>query len=190
MRDIERIKKMSQWYADEQAQNANDAHMVRWNKAITMMEIICDSPIEVLLGSFLIGGCAGYQRLDFRVPWDPSHYSLSGTIGGPQVQIGPYRTDFLFEIWVPGKSRFLAVECDGYEFHERTKQQAERDKKRDRWFLSQNIPVMRFTGSEIWRDGHGPATDIRNQLNLMYEQMVPDDLWFVENAQHKTDGAK
>lgn len=51
----------------------------------------------------------------------------------------------------------LAVELDGHEWHERTKEQAERDKSRDRALLEAGIPVMRFTGSEINRDPHDCA---------------------------------
>lgn len=45
--------------------------------------------------------------------------------------------------------RHLAVECDGHDFHEKTKEQAARDKQRDRVLFNSEYPVMRFTGSEI-----------------------------------------
>lgn len=50
------------------------------------------------------------------------------------------------ESWVHST---VAVECDGHEYHERTKEQARRDKSRDRKLLSLGFPVLRFTGSEI-----------------------------------------
>ncbi len=43
------------------------------------------------------------------------------------------------------------IECDGHDFHERTKEQAQRDKKRDRELQAAGYKVFRFTGSEIWR---------------------------------------
>lgn len=46
----------------------------------------------------------------------------------------------------------IAIECDGHDFHERTKQQAKHDKERDRWFQSNGWFVARFTGSEIYKD--------------------------------------
>lgn len=46
----------------------------------------------------------------------------------------------------------VAVECDGHSFHEKTKAQAKRDKKRDRDFALSGIPILHFTGSEIWKD--------------------------------------
>lgn len=68
----------------------------------------------------------------------------------PQVNIGPYRVDFL----VVKNKRKLIVECDGHDWHEKTKEQAARDKKRDRYFVKNGYRVIRFTGSEIWNKPH------------------------------------
>ena len=54
----------------------------------------------------------------------------------------------------------VIVECDGHDFHERTKEQAARDKKRDRYFQASGNPVLRFTGSEIYKDAWGCASQI------------------------------
>lgn len=72
----------------------------------------------------------------------------------PQYQIGKYRVDFYIEYWNINKLlKLLIVECDGHDFHEKTKQQAQSDKKRDR--ILQNIaPVYRYTGSEIFKEAH------------------------------------
>lgn len=43
----------------------------------------------------------------------------------------------------------IAIECDGHDFHERTKQQAAYDRSRDRELLIAGVPTLRFTGSEI-----------------------------------------
>ena len=72
----------------------------------------------------------------------------------PQKQIGKYRVDFLVEGYYFEKpSRFsqIIIECDGHDFHERTKEQAGRDKKRDRELQALGFKVYRFTGSEIWK---------------------------------------
>lgn len=70
-----------------------------------------------------------------------------------QAVVGPYRADF-FACAVEEEAIVLRViaECDGHDFHERTKEQATRDKKRDRYFAKNNIRVLRYTGSEVWRD--------------------------------------
>lgn len=45
----------------------------------------------------------------------------------------------------------LAIECDGHDFHEKTKEQARRDKSRDRLLMANGIHTIRFTGSEVFR---------------------------------------
>lgn len=79
-----------------------------------------------------------------------------------QVDANRYRLDFLLSMRMRNmrdeetrkKSliKYLAIECDGHDFHEKTKEQAIRDKSRDRFLLINGIPSMRFTGSEIWND--------------------------------------
>lgn len=71
----------------------------------------------------------------------------------PQVVVAQYRADFV--IYHPkglvGLSGII-VECDGHDFHERTKEQAVRDKSRDRDLQEAGFKVMRFAGSEVWAD--------------------------------------
>ncbi len=43
------------------------------------------------------------------------------------------------------------MECDGHDFHERTKEQAQRDKARDRDLQMAGWQIARFTGAEIAR---------------------------------------
>jgi very-short-patch-repair endonuclease len=83
----------------------------------------------------------------------------------PQAKIGDYRVDFLIyaadmsrrpdRVW-----RRLIIECDGHDFHERTKEQSTRDKSRDRDLIMRGYEVFRFTGSELWRDPLGCADQV------------------------------
>lgn len=70
----------------------------------------------------------------------------------PEVSIGKYRADFFVEVALDGKWVFGVIECDGHDYHERTKEQAKHDKERDRFFQSKGLIVLRYTGSEIWKD--------------------------------------
>jgi very-short-patch-repair endonuclease len=69
-----------------------------------------------------------------------------------QVKVGNYVADFVMRRQQNEKTSWVAIECDGHEFHERTKEQAQHDRSRDRFFQSQGLAILRFTGSEIWRD--------------------------------------
>ena len=64
----------------------------------------------------------------------------------PQYEISPYRADFVLS----GAACPVVVECDGHDFHERTKEQAASDKRRDRYMTEAGYKVLRFTGSEVY----------------------------------------
>lgn len=74
--------------------------------------------------------------------------------GAAQVDIGRYRVDFVMVLNRFGRKDpfILAIECDGHDHHEKTKEQAQHDKSRDRALTAAGCTVLRFTGSEIWKD--------------------------------------
>lgn len=78
-----------------------------------------------------------------------------------QNTIGNYRVDFLvsYHSNTAGNVKII-VECDGHEFHEKTKQQAARDKARDRELTKLGYKVLRYTGSEICNNPLQPVSDI------------------------------
>lgn len=85
---------------------------------------LCESPIEL---EFFIHG----------------FHSIRGLI--PQWVIGPYRADFA----IPSKK--IAIEIDGHEYH-KSKHQRTSDAKRERCMQAKGWKVIRFTGSEIFRN--------------------------------------
>ena len=136
----------------------------------------CQSPIEIpmlialtVYGKDLIGSVS---YLVDGIKWgDRDDYGDVLSIQ-PQAQIGEHRVDFLLTLKVglpdfsnyteskdgtkiPGfmtVSKQMVVECDGHDFHDRTKEQARNDKARDRTLQSVGYRVFRYTGSEIWED--------------------------------------
>jgi len=79
-----------------------------------------------------------------------------------QVELGDWRAGFVIHHydWICEKWRVVIVECDGHDFHERTKEQAARDRSRDRRASLSGFVVLRFTGSEIWKDPLGCAEQV------------------------------
>ncbi len=71
-----------------------------------------------------------------------------------------YRVDFLIIANKDGKEFKYVIECDGHDFHEKTKEQALKDKKRDRNLMFNGYQIIRFTGSEIWADPAFCAFDV------------------------------
>jgi hypothetical protein len=136
---------------------------------------ICESPIEARFLLALVCACAKHQ-LAISIQDSEEGLEIYGCEGvhdnmlltvTPQMQLGEHRVDFALELtchqmaamFGTEKPKYLAehvseklvVECDGHEFHEKTAEQAKKDKSRDRELLTCGYPVMRFTGSEIYR---------------------------------------
>lgn len=130
----------------------------------------CESPIEELLMAALYAGS--------NISEVGLHFLAADSLGNAQfdeaafiyqqVQVGRYRVDIaIIDATLPfeiGEPRLMIVECDGHDYHERTKEQARRDRQQDRFFQSKGFKVLRFTGSEIWADAHKCADEIVNEL--------------------------
>lgn len=63
----------------------------------------------------------------------------------PQIEFERYRFDFGIR-WTN-----VLIEVDGHDFH-KTKEQRTRDAKRQRYLEQKGFRVIRFTGSEIYKD--------------------------------------
>jgi len=62
-----------------------------------------------------------------------------------------YRADFAIVVGLEkGGGKFILIELDGHQFHEKTNAQAQRDKFRDRMLQKAGYPVLHFTGSEVY----------------------------------------
>lgn len=83
-----------------------------------------------------------------------------------QAQVKRYRLDFA----VVSRVGQIAIETDGHDFHERTKEQARRDKSRDRELQRLGWRVLRFTGSEVYADPNACAEEV---FGLMFK-LDPD----------------
>lgn len=131
------------------------------------------SPIEAALFANLLFAIDGYHDIIWdSAPGSQSQESAT-TIFRTQERIGRYTVDFLFIAKAGDYERSLIVECDGHAFHEKTKQQAQHDKSRDR-ALSEVGKVLRFTGSEIYRDPVKCVEEIERHLTNLLEDAMAD----------------
>lgn len=137
--------------------------------ANSVMVDMCESPIEAILGTHLMALSAFGLPTEFIV--GPSSRSQYLTPAGDMVfvmaqqPIGKYRADFVVQLFLEGVLRStVVVECDGHDFHERTKEQASRDRSRDRAMTADGYTVMRFTGAEIHKDAAACAAEVEGFL--------------------------
>ncbi len=134
----------------------------------------CESPIEVRLLMALQIQSFGHPHFKFSIEdeWpSQDRYGSSEIVCIPQLRIGQYRPDFTI-VDVKRSSQYctyaLIVECDGHDFHDRTKQQAAKDRSRDRDLTFQGFTIFRFTGSEI----HNSALHWADQVLAYVERGI------------------
>lgn len=88
----------------------------------------------------------------------------------PQYHFDPYRVDFLFnynDYQIEEKKiseRYLVVECDGHNWHERTEKERRYEKRRDRFLASKGLTVFHYTGSEVVSEPFRVAAEILEHL--------------------------
>lgn len=138
----------------------------------------CESPIEQLLAVHLIDT----EELLYRELSVLNNFKSVHIIPQKEVMTKgrKYRLDFLVECIMSDKEHLIAIECDGHDFHEKTKDQAARDKARERNLMIEGYTVVRFTGSEIWRNPVKCSSEIINIVQKMvgldsyYEKLLEE----------------
>lgn len=136
---------------------------------------LCESPVEAMFYVAWLDsvGCkpswegAGEEfylstmRLDLR--GETSYVDIRLI---PQKQVDAYRLDFAVHIHTSQSvvCKF-AVEIDGHNFHEKTQEQATRDKSRDRHLARLGYTVLRYTGSEIYRNPRFAVFEVQELID-------------------------
>lgn len=133
-----------------------------------------NSPIEELfLSAFLVYHDLFTIKLDTEgrdfalVKWYNNDIRIY-----PQFEIEKYLTvDFVLKV-TNGKlsGKIIVIECDGHDFHEKTKEQAKRDKQRDRKLTKLGYNILHFSGSEIYNNPKGCILEIDDLIIEMMER--------------------
>ena len=118
----------------------------------------CESPAEQ---NFWAAAVWSLGTDDYRYRW-PSVWSPDsempltyyGMLLVPQKMVARYRVDIAV---CPHQ---LAIEIDGHDHHERTKEQATRGKRRARDLQLLGWTVLPYTGSDVWNDPFGCCKDV------------------------------
>ena len=121
---------------------------------------LCESPIETMF-NFAFDLLADSKKTKGRLWLLPQE--VIKTSGGN------YRADFLFSSYECDygqdyKEYNLVIECDGHDFHERTKQQVVRDNQRTMDLKKAGYDVIRFSGSQIYNDPFKCANDVLDYI--------------------------
>lgn len=145
-----------------------------YEETLNMSLFDCESPIEQLLAISL-------SRIDFGNINKYNKYIDCSYIGNQQKLImdsgNTYRVDFYCvcgykyldcdEFY---ETKYFVIEADGYEFHQKTKEQVERDNKRQRELQQNGYEVIRFSGTEIYHHHTKCAEEV---LNIIISNFKP-----------------
>ncbi|WP_300396378.1 DUF559 domain-containing protein [Henriciella sp.] len=134
----------------------------------------CESPIECKLAYALAAQRGNLMEYDWVSGKKRKYFAVLPAALQiiAQYPIGRFRVDFAIKapLW-NGPALQVAIECDGHDFHERTKQQAARDRSKDRLLTQKGWTVLRFTGSEI----HNKPAECAKDVSKTVEAFLIDD---------------
>ena len=127
----------------------------------------CESPIEQIMALEIYDRLIGYYQ--------NSNIELLGNTNQKYIKVNQqlYRVDFLIEFAFKIDGEYLdilklIIECDGHEFHEKTKEQVKKDNKRDRDLQSEGYDILHFSGSEIYNEWYKCGREITKYINNKY----------------------
>ncbi|MEG0926788.1 endonuclease domain-containing protein [Chryseobacterium sp.] len=114
-----------------------------------------------------------YTEVDYYEVWEHYYIVKNFTFNSYHITLQPEFPNFKIDnksirpdilVWCPGNKKIkLIVECDGFQFHS-SKQSFENDRRRDRLLKLNGYEVIRYSGSEIFRDPVGVSEDLYNFL--------------------------
>jgi very-short-patch-repair endonuclease len=172
-------------YSDERLKNKEGLPVCDWVRTMLIGDIIshemtiedslikCESPIEQALAiemaskDFCNFTYFHAGRIDVIAVENQTEIDACGN---------KYRPDFLIPVVYKTKDREVyktfIVECDGHDYHEKTKKQIMKNNKRERDFKAAGYEVIRFSGSEIFESPHKCVRDLMRIIVETYFQLL------------------
>ena len=122
---------------------------------------ICESPIEQLLYLDIIKSLGDNEIAN-------PYVNIGNVLLQENIYCGDkkYRVDFLIPVEYTNPKdksiirKFYVIECDGHEFHEKTKKQVIKNNERTRDLQEYGYDVIKFSGSEIYHTSNQCAISI------------------------------
>lgn len=147
------IDEAAAWAGTEYARmlRGSSRALIGWKFGGSEME----SPIEAIFWTWF-GALSSFENNDIYMFILSPQRTI--TLGAGKT----YRFDFLVDFGPPELLRpasekniaqpKVAIELDGHDFHERTKEQVAYRNERDRYVQAEGWTILHFSGSELYRD--------------------------------------
>ena len=107
------------------------------------------------------------------------HFRYYGDRESEDLFFDGYVPDFTIE----SSGLNFVIEIDGHEWHEKTKEQAMRDKQKDRTYIKNGYIPIHFTGSEVFHNAENCVKEVIETICRYYlESMIEHEMeWSYEN---------
>lgn len=172
---VERIEELQETDQDQDwVRERRGYYTEHWRDDFFLLSELVESPIEQQLGGYILCISDGYNEVGIDLFPGAFPDPKFGTQIRCQQEVHGYRLDFLFKLNLNGDWKALNVECDGHPFHERTKEQAAADRRRDRFLTHEGFQVIRFAGSEIYNKPRKCAAEVEAILGSMMQGLLAD----------------
>lgn len=117
----------------------------------------CKSPIEILFWF-------AFELMQYDIFGDSMMWLM------PQFEVPTAKHNYYVDFAVDGVSGLnIAIECDGHDFHEKTKEQVAHDNERDYNLKMAGWDILHFSGSQIY---NAPFKCARQTINYVVEEYV------------------
>jgi len=156
---IQKAKKLDKVYeTDQLCQNCN--YKLSHNCLTCIFEL--QSPLERKLFLALKNN---YLRFETQYPmnWKGENISIKGkTYDNPTNNFKDVLT--VVDFYIEKRDVKLCVYTDGHSYHERTEEQAQRDKRIDRKLQELGFQVLRYTGKDVNENIENIITEIKKWI--------------------------
>ena len=83
----------------------------------------------------------------------------------------------------------LGIEIDSHIWHEKTKEQARKDKERERYLVGRGWQLLRFTGSEVFNDAPKCVRETVEVADKVRGKYIRKVRKFVDELRKENDGS-
>lgn len=130
-----------------------------------MLEEVIKSPIEkIFITAFEMYIHMSNKEEFFLFPQEKVQIDNKTYYADFMFKADEYLTKLILGKEIRNYNYKLIIECDGYEFHQKTRQQVQKDNEREYDLKMAGYEILRFSGSQIYNEPLKCAEDTYNYI--------------------------